>query len=124
MEIKSVNPDQQLARLGISLPPSPAPLGIYKLLLIDNHHAYVSGHGPLLADNRFIVGKVGLDLEIEEAKSAARQVGLAILATLKLHLGELQKVKRVIKVLGMVNCTPDFARHPRVQRTLCPDLGK
>ncbi len=104
----------RLAELGITLPPSPAPLGIYKLLLIDERHVYVSGHGPLLADNQFIIGKVGLNLQLEEAKSAARQVGLAILATLKLHLGELQKVKRVIKVLGMVNSTPDFTRHPYV----------
>lgn len=114
MELKSTRPDHRLTELGITLPPSPAPLGIYKLLLIDQHHVYVSGHGPLKEDKKFITGKVGADMGIEEAKIAARQVGMAILATLKLHLGELHKVKRVIKVLGMVNCTPDFTRHPYV----------
>ena len=114
MAIETINPDLRLSELGITLPPSPAPLGIYKLLLIDRHHVYVSGHGPLKADKTFITGKVGVDMDKENAKLAARQVALAILATLQLHLGQLRKVKRVIKVLGMVNSTPDFDQHPYV----------
>jgi enamine deaminase RidA (YjgF/YER057c/UK114 family) len=75
---------------------------------------YVSGHAPVLADKQFIVGKVGKDLDLEQGKLAARQVGLAILSTLKTHLGSLDRVKRVIKVLGMVNSVPEFEKHPYV----------
>ena len=75
--------------------------------------AYVSGHGPLLPDKTLITG-VGRDLSLDEGKAAARQVGLTILATLREHLGNLDRVKRVIKVLGMVNTAPDFYDHPKV----------
>ena len=87
-------------------------MGVYKPLLIDGKHCYVSGHGPLRADRSLIIGRVGETLTPEEGKEAARQVGLTILATLRTHLGSLDRVKRVIKVLGMVNCTADFGRHP------------
>jgi enamine deaminase RidA (YjgF/YER057c/UK114 family) len=107
-----MNPEAQLAKLGLELPPAPTPLGVYKPLLIDGNHCYVSGHGPLRSDRSLIVGRVGSDLTPEAGKAAARQVGLTILATLKANLGSLDRVKRVIKVLGMVNCTPDFGRHP------------
>jgi len=110
----SMNPEAQLAKLGMALPPAPTPLGVYKPLLIDGAHCYVSGHGPLQADRTLIIGRVGETLTPEEGKRAARQVGLAILATLKANLGSLDRVKRVIKVLGMVNCTPDFDRHPYI----------
>jgi enamine deaminase RidA (YjgF/YER057c/UK114 family) len=73
---------------------------------------YVSGHGTVQEDGTLIIGRVGKDLTMDEGKEAARQVGLAILATLKKNLGSLNKIKRVIKVLGMVNCVPDFERHP------------
>lgn len=73
---------------------------------------YVSGHGPLIADGKFIVGRVELDMTVEEAKRAAQQVGLAILATLKANLGSFNRIKRVIKVFGMVNVAHDFERHP------------
>jgi enamine deaminase RidA (YjgF/YER057c/UK114 family) len=76
--------------------------------------AYVSGHGPLRADKTLITGKVGEDLDVAGGQAAARQTGLAILATLKDHFGSLQKIKRVVKVLGMVNCTPAFREHPAV----------
>jgi enamine deaminase RidA (YjgF/YER057c/UK114 family) len=89
-------------------------MGVYKPFLIDGKHAYVSGHGTLKEDGTLIIGKVGVEMDAEEAKLAARQVGLAILSTLKANLGSLDKVKRVIKVLGMVNATPVFARHPFV----------
>ncbi len=75
-------------------------------------HVYVSGHGPLLNDKSLIRGRIGQDMDPEQGKLAARQVGLAILSTLKHHLGSLDKVKRVIKVLGMVNADPSFEKHP------------
>src|SRR5476651_452937 len=100
--------EENFAKLGLTLPPAPKPLGVYKPLLIDGKHCYVSGHGTLKEDGSFIVGRVGDTMTIEEGKSAAQQVGLAILATLKTNLGSLDRIKRVIKVLGMVNCPYDF----------------
>jgi enamine deaminase RidA (YjgF/YER057c/UK114 family) len=89
-------------------------VAVYKPLIVADRLAYVSGHGPVRADKSLITGVVGRDLSLEEGKAAARQVGLAILATVRAHLGSLDKVKRVIKTLGMVNCTPDFEKHPDV----------
>lgn len=109
-----MTPEQNFAALNLTLPAAPAPMGVYKPLLIDGKHCYVSGHGTLKADGTLIIGRVGDDIDLEAAKLAARQVGLAILATLKTNLGSLDKVKRVIKTLGMVNCTPTFDRHPYV----------
>ena len=109
-----MTPDERFAALNLELPPAPTPLGVYKPFLIDGNHCYVSGHGPLLSGKTFIKGRVGADMNMEEAKQAAQQVGLAILATLKQNLGSFNKIKKVIKVLGMVNCTSDFERHPFV----------
>lgn len=106
--------DENFESLGLQLPPAPTPLGVYKPFLIDGKHVYVSGHGPLLPDKSLIIGRVGVDMDIDEAKLAARQVGLAILATLKQNLGSLDKIKRVIKVLGMVNASDTFGKHPFV----------
>lgn len=106
--------DENFAALGLNLPPAPKPLGVYKPLLIDGKHCYVSGHGTVQEDGTLIVGRVGENLTQEEAKLAAQQVGLAILATLKKNLGSLNKIKRVIKVLGMVSCVPEFEKHPFV----------
>jgi enamine deaminase RidA (YjgF/YER057c/UK114 family) len=106
--------DQQLTNLSISLPSPPAPVGVYKPCLIIGNLVYVSGHGPLLPDGTLIKGRVGDDLDVEAGKVAARQVGMAILATLKKNLGSLDCIKRVIKVLGMVNSTADFEKHPAV----------
>ena len=106
--------EQRFAELQLVLPPAPVPLGVYKPCLIDGKYLYVSGHGPVNEDKSLIRGRVGDTIDIEEGKLAARQVGLAILATVKSHLGSLDKVKRVIKVLGMVACKPDFEKHPYV----------
>ena len=84
---------------------------------------YVSGHGTVKNDGSLIVGRIGTDLDFEQGKLAARQVGLAILATIKQHIGSLDKVKRVIKVLGMVNCIADFENHPYVING-CSELFK
>lgn len=107
-------PEQNFADLGLQLPPAPAPMGVYKPCLVEGKYLYVSGHGPLREDRSFIVGKVGAGLDIEQGKLAARQTGLAILATIRTNLGSLDKIKRVIKVLGMVGCTPEFDQHPYV----------
>jgi enamine deaminase RidA (YjgF/YER057c/UK114 family) len=109
-----MTPDQQFEKLNLVLPPAPKPLGVYKPLLVVDRFVYVSGHGTVKEDRSLIIGKIGKDLNLEEGKLAARQVGLAILSTLKENLGSLNKIKRVIKVLGMVNATPDFERHPFV----------
>ena len=105
-------PEQNFAALGLNLPPAPQPLGVYKPCLIDGKYLYVSGHGTVKDDKSLITGRIGETMTPEEGKLAARQVGLAILSTIKTNLGSLDKVKRVIKVLGMVNCTPDFEKHP------------
>ena len=106
--------EQRFSQLGLKLPPAPTPLGVYKPLLITANHLYVSGHGPLQDDKTFIIGRIGKDMDQEQGKRAALQVGLTILSTIKTHAGSLDKIKRVIKVLGMVNCVPEFERHPYI----------
>ena len=106
--------DARFAELNLVLPPAPKPVGLYKPLVVVGDLAYLSGHGPLRADKSLITGKVGADLSLEEGHLAARQVGLALLATLKAQLGTLTRVRRIIKVLGMVNAVPDFREHPTV----------
>ncbi|WP_313514958.1 RidA family protein [Sphingobacterium sp.] len=108
------NADEQFEKLGLTLPPAPKPLGVYRPCLVDGKYLYLSGHGTVQNDGTLIIGRVGEDMDMEAGKLAARQVGLAMLATIKANLGSLNKVKRVIKVLGMVNATPDFERHPYV----------
>jgi hypothetical protein len=107
-------PEENFAALGLTLPPAPKPLGVYKPCLIDGKHLYLSGHGTVKDDGTLIIGRIGETLGPEEGKLAAQQVGLAILATIKASIGSLNKVKRVIKVLGMVNCIADFEKHPYI----------
>jgi len=109
-----MSPETRLTELKIELPPAPKPVAVYRPLVISGNLAYASGHGPVRADKTLITGRVGAGLDVEAGKSAARQTGLAILATLRSELGSLNRVKRVIKVLGMVNCTPEFQDHPKV----------
>jgi enamine deaminase RidA (YjgF/YER057c/UK114 family) len=104
--------EEKFKQLNLELPPPPTPIGVYTPFLIDGKHVYVSGHGPLLQDKTLIRGRVGEDMDPEQGKLAARQVGLAIFSTLKHNLGSLDKVKRVIKVFGMVNAHPSFEKHP------------
>lgn len=110
----SLNPQEKFESLGLSLPPAPQPLGIYKPYLVDGKYLYLSGHGPVQDDKSLIIGRIGEDMDIEAGKLAARQVGLTMLSTIVTNFGSLSKVKRVIKVLGMVNCTSDFLKHPYV----------
>lgn len=112
--MNNLTPEDKLAGLKAELPPAPKPLGLYKPFLIAGVHVYVSGHAPVRLDGTLITGKVGKDLDADEGKKAARQVGLTILSTLKSNLGNLNRIKRVIKVLGMVNSTEDFTKHPYV----------
>lgn len=109
-----MTPEHRLAQLQVILPAAPKPVAVYKPVVVVDRIAYVSGHGPLRADNTLITGVVGRDLSLDEGKVAARQVGLAILATLREQLGNLDLVKRVVKVLGMVNTASDFYDHPKV----------
>lgn len=112
--MENLNADQRFEKLGLSLPPAPAPLGVYKPYLIDGKYLYLSGHGPVQDDKSLIIGRIGEDVDQEQGKLAARQVGLTMLSTIKTNLGSLTRVKRVIKVLGMVNCTADFEKHPAI----------
>ena len=106
--------DQRFEQLNLRLPPAPAPIGVYKPLLVVGDFVYVSGHGTVKDDKTLIIGRIGDDMTMEEGKLAARQVGLAILSTLKTNLGTLNRIKRVVKVFGMVNCVPEFEKHPYV----------
>ena len=106
--------DQSFEALNLNLPPAPKPLGVYKPCLIDGKYLYLSGHGTVKDDRSLIVGRIGEDMDMDSGKLAARQVGLAMLATIRANIGSFDNIKRVIKVLGMVNCTPDFTRHPYV----------
>jgi enamine deaminase RidA (YjgF/YER057c/UK114 family) len=109
------NADEQFEKLGLTLPPATKPLGLYKpALLADGKYLYLSGHGPLQSDGSLIKGRIGSDMTPDEGKHAAYQAGLTMLSTIQSNLGSLNKVKRVIKLFGMVNCTPDFERHPYV----------
>lgn len=110
----NLTPEQRFGQTGLSLPPAPAPQGVYKPCLVDGKYLYLSGHGPVKGDGVLISGKVGHDMDLEQGKLAARQVGLTMLATIKKNVGSLNKVKRVIKVLGMVNCTTEFDKQTLV----------
>jgi enamine deaminase RidA (YjgF/YER057c/UK114 family) len=106
-----MTPVQKVARL--ELPPAPKAVGVYKPLIISDKLIFVSGHGPLKPDKTLITGKVGAELSVEQGEAAARQVGLAILATLNAQ-NLVGKIRRVIKIFGMVNATSDFTEHPTV----------
>ncbi len=106
--------DARLKELGIELPPPPKAMGVYKPLVVCGNMAYLSGHGPLQPDGTLITGRLGLDMDVELGYDAARQTGLCLLATLKSEFGTLDKVKRLIKVLGLVRCTEGFEQQPAV----------
>jgi enamine deaminase RidA (YjgF/YER057c/UK114 family) len=109
-----MSPEARLTHLALHLPPAPKPVAVYRPLVVFGGAAYVSGHGPVRTDGSLITGIVGRDLDLTGGRDAARQVGLAILATLRAELGSLDRVKRLVKLLGMVNTAPDFYDHPKV----------
>ncbi|CAM4001534.1 MULTISPECIES: RidA family protein [Flavobacterium] len=110
----NLSPQEKFESLSLTLPPAPKPLGIYKPFLVDGKYLYVSGHGPVRDDKSLIIGRIGDDLDSDEGKLAARQVGLTILSTIVTNFGSLNAVKRVVKVFGMVNCNSEFLQHPYI----------
>lgn len=106
--------DARLTELGLELPPAPAPAGVYKPLVIVDKLVYVSGHGPLLSDGSMLTGRVGDAVDQQHGYDAARQTGLAILATLRAEFGTLDRIARLVKSFGMVNAAPNFDQHPAV----------
>ena len=104
----------RLKAMGLDLPPAPKPAGVYRPILVIDNQLYVSGQGPVLEDGTLMAGKVGSDIDKEEGKLAARQVGLTMLSTIITHAPDELIIKRVVKVLGMVNAIPEFESHPYV----------
>ena len=113
--------EAKLEEMGITLPTPPAPVANYVTAVSAGNLVFLSGHGPLKPDGNNITGKVGTDLSIEQGQEAARVTAINLLASLKAEIGDLNKVKRVVKVLGMVNAAPDFTQHPQVING-CSDL--
>jgi enamine deaminase RidA (YjgF/YER057c/UK114 family) len=107
-------PDTRIQELHLTLPPAPKPVAKYRPAVRHGNLLYLAGHGPVLPDGKLITGRVGADLTVDQGYQAARQVGLATLATLKATLGSLNKVKRLIKTFGLVMCTPEFGDSPKV----------
>ena len=107
-------PETRVQELHLTLPPAPKPVAVYKTAVKHGNLLFVSGHGPLKPDGSMILGCLGKDMTLEQGHEAARQTGLAILATLRSHLGSLDKVKRLVKTFGMVNCTADYKDQPKV----------
>lgn len=107
-------PEEKFAALGYTLPPSSAPIANYVKWVKVGNILYTSGHGPTNAQGETIKGKLGATLTIEQGYDAARLTGLQLLATLKSAIGDLSKVKRIVKVLGLVNCTDNFGDQPKV----------
>lgn len=107
-------PSERIKELGLTLPPAPALAGLYKPVLVVGNFLYVSGQGPLKPDGTLMTGRAGDDLDLDQAKLGARQVGLTMLATIQAHFGSVDKIKRLVKTLGMVNSTPDFGQQPLV----------
>ena len=107
-------PSQRLKELGLVLPPPPPPAGLYKPVLVIDGFLYISGQGPMQNDGTYITGRVGDDMNLGQAKLAAEQVGLTMLSTIQTHFGSIDQIKRVVKVLGMVNSTPEFGQQPLV----------
>ncbi len=110
----NISPSEKIKELGLVFPPAPMPAGLYRPILVVDKFLYVSGQGPVKNDGSLMTGRAGDDLNIEQAKLAARQVGLTMLSTIITHFGDLNKIKRIVKVLGMVNSTPNFGDQPLV----------
>lgn len=108
-------PEQRLQELQIVLPPPPKPVAKYKPTVQVGNLLYVSGHGPAkLEGQTLVLGKLGAKVTLEQGKDSARLVGINILSTVRTALGSLNRVKRLVKTLGMVNAAPDFLEHPAV----------
>lgn len=110
----SMSADSAIERLSLTLPPAPKPVGVYKPIVFAGSMAYLSGHGPLQVDKTIVTGRLGLDMDVEAGYDAARLTGLAMLATLRGSLGSLDKVRRLVKLFGLVRCTDGFTDQPAV----------
>jgi enamine deaminase RidA (YjgF/YER057c/UK114 family) len=106
--------ETRLKEMGLELPAPGKPVANYVPAVRTGNLVFLSGHGPVLENGNLITGKVGADLTLEEGYKAARQVALVLLASLQSEIGDLDKVRRVVKLLGMVNCAPDFVDQPKV----------
>ena len=111
---QSASPEQRLRELGIELPPPPQPVGVYVPAVRTGNILFTAGHTPRGPDGSPLLGKVGVDMSVEDAKAAARIAGLNLLSTVRNTLGSLDNVVQLVKVLGMVNCAPDFGQQPQV----------
>jgi enamine deaminase RidA (YjgF/YER057c/UK114 family) len=118
---QTIDYDKKLKELGVELIPPQKPIANYVKAVRTGNLLFLAGHGPTLPDGSNITGKVGRDLTVDQGYNAARQTAIALLSTLKAELGDLNKVKRVVKVLGMVNCQSDFTDQPKVING-CSDL--
>lgn len=108
------SPSERIKSMGLILPPAPPPAGLYKPVLVVDNFLYVSGQGPLMTDGSLMKGRAGDNLSLEQAKLGARQVALTMLSTIETHFGSVDKIKRIVKTLGMVNSAPDFGDQPLV----------
>ena len=106
--------EEKIKEMGLELPPPIKPVANYVTAVRSGNLIFLSGHGPVRDDGTLITGKVGTDLSVEDGYKAARQVALVLLSSLKAAVGDLDKVKRIVKVLGMVNCPSDFEDQPKV----------
>jgi enamine deaminase RidA (YjgF/YER057c/UK114 family) len=106
--------EARLTELGIELPPGVAPVANYVSAVQTGNLLFLAGHGPALPDGTFLTGRVGAELDLNAGRAAARLVALNLLTTVRRELGSLDDVRRVVKVLGMVNCAPGFNRIPQV----------
>ncbi len=106
--------EEKIKSLGLVLPPAPPPAGNYIGVVTYGKLVYLSGHGPVDSEGNYRKGKVPNEVSLDEAYEAARLVGLNMLTTLKNEIGDLDRVRRFVKVLGMVNAAPDFEQQPHV----------
>lgn len=111
---KGADPEKRLKELGITLKEPGKPIANFITAVTVGKLVFVSGHGPVMANGEYMKGKVGADLTLEQGKEAARLTGISLLGALKSEIGDLKKVKRFVKVLGMVNAIPTFDQHPQV----------
>lgn len=113
--------EERLQELGLELPEPPDPVASYVTFVRTGNLVYTSGHGPVLSDGGFVTGKVGIDIDVDAGREAAMLTGVGLLATLRHNLGSLDRVARIVKILGMVNCPAEFTDHPTVING-CSDL--
>lgn len=106
--------EKRFTELHLELPPAPKAMGVYRPIVVVGNMAYLSGHGPLLPDGTMTTGRVGDDLDVAAGYQAARQTGLAMLATLRAHCGTFDRIARLVKTLGLVRSTPEFGEQPAV----------